>query len=79
MALLNELKIVFLAVKPQTFPEVLQEIAPYISEDHLVVSVAAGISIGSIENHIGNDKRIIRVMPNTPSKVGAGAAGFCLS
>ena len=79
VALLNELKIIFLAVKPQQFPDVLSEIAPYINEDHLVVSVAAGISVASIEKYIGEDKRIIRVMPNTPSKVGAGASGFCLS
>ena len=31
-----------------------------------------------MENYLGTDKRIVRVMPNTPSKIGAGASGFCL-
>lgn len=44
--MLNELKIVFLSVKPQVMDVVLQEIAPHLSEDHLIVSIAAGYSIG---------------------------------
>lgn len=57
---------------------VLQEIAPHITEDHLIVSVAAGYPLAKMENFLGTDKRLIRVMPNTPSKIGAGASGFCL-
>lgn len=56
----------------------MQEIAPHITEDHLLVSVAAGYPLSKMENFLGTDKRLIRVMPNTPSKIGAGAAGFCL-
>lgn len=57
---------------------VLQEIAPHLSDDHLIVSIAAGYSIGQMEKHLGEERRIVRVMPNTPSKVGAGASGFSL-
>lgn len=78
VALLNELKIVLLAVKPQAMDAVLQEIAPHLSGEHLVVSIAAGYSIAQMEKHVGEDKRLVRVMPNTPSKIGAGATGFSL-
>jgi len=57
---------------------VLEEIAPYVNEDHLIVSIAAGYPLKKMEKFLGKDKRIIRVMPNTPSKIGAGAAGFSL-
>lgn len=43
--LLDELRIIFLAVKPQVMDEVLQEIAPIVNEKHLIVSIAAGYSL----------------------------------
>jgi pyrroline-5-carboxylate reductase len=58
--------------------DVLQEIAPYMNESHLLISVAAGYTMERMENFLGTDKRLVRVMPNTPSKIGAGAAGFCM-
>jgi pyrroline-5-carboxylate reductase len=57
---------------------VLKEIAPHVDENHLFISVAAGYPISKMENFLGSDKRLVRVMPNTPSKFGAGASGFCL-
>jgi pyrroline-5-carboxylate reductase len=67
---------VILAVKPQTMPEVLKEIRKKITSKHLVVSIAAGITIEQIADVIGLDRRIIRVMPNTPCLVGASASAF---
>ena len=77
-SLLDELKIIILSVKPNVMDEVLQEIAPIVTDEHLMISVAAGYPISKMENYLGTDKRIVRVMPNTPSKIGAGASGFCL-
>jgi len=57
---------------------VLEEIAPFINDSHLLISIAAGYPISKMENILGTDKRLVRVMPNTPSKIGAGASGFCL-
>lgn len=57
---------------------VLQEIAPFVDDSHLLVSIAAGYPIEKMENFLGTDKRLVRVMPNTPSKIGEGASGFCL-
>ena len=58
---------------------VLQEIAPHITKEHLIVSIAAGYTIERIEKFIGKDKRLIRCMPNTPCKIGAGATVYCLN
>lgn len=58
--------------------DVLEEIAPYVTDKHLIISIAAGYTISRMGKYLGDDKRLIRVMPNTPSKIGAGAAGFCL-
>jgi pyrroline-5-carboxylate reductase len=77
-ALADELQIIILAVKPQMMDGVLQEIAPFVDDNHLFISVAAGYPISKMENFLGSDKRLVRVMPNTPSKFGVGASGFCL-
>lgn len=66
-------KIIFLAVKPQHLPPVLDQIAPYVGPDHLVVSVAAGVTTRLIEERLGGEPKIIRLMPNTPCLVGQGA------
>ena len=58
--------------------EVLQEIEPHITKDHLVVSIAAGYPISKLEKFLGSDKRIIRVMPNISAVVGGAASGYSL-
>jgi pyrroline-5-carboxylate reductase len=68
--------VVVLAVKPQILPRVLDEIAGTITADKLVVSVAAGVPIEAIEAHLQQRSRIVRVMPNTPALVQAGAAAL---
>ena len=67
-----------LSVKPQVMDDVLEEIAPFVTSDHLIVSVAAGYPISKMEKYLGTDKRLIRVMANTPSMIGVGAAGYSL-
>jgi len=74
--LLKEVGIVFLGVKPQVLPGVLFEIKPFI-KNHLLVSIAAGFPIKKIENTLSPKVKVIRVMPNTPTLVGAGAAAIC--
>jgi pyrroline-5-carboxylate reductase len=68
--------IIILAVKPQTMPEVLEEISGVYHPKKLIISIAAGIPTGIIEGHLGNKARVIRVMPNTPSLIGEGAAAL---
>jgi pyrroline-5-carboxylate reductase len=74
--LLKETSIVFLGVKPQVLPGVLYEIKPFV-RNHLLVSIAAGFPIKKIENALSAKAKVIRVMPNTPTLVGAGAAAIC--
>jgi len=65
---------VVLAIKPQVFPEVWPEIEGALRPDALVVSIMAGIP--SVKIAGGKPVRVVRVMPNTPSLVGEGAAGI---
>ena len=64
-----------LCVKPNVMGEVLEEMAGLLKTqgaDKLIVSIAAGISIGYIREKLGADKKVVRVMPNTPAMVGEG-------
>ncbi|NTW56219.1 MAG: pyrroline-5-carboxylate reductase [Chlorobiaceae bacterium] len=69
--------VIVLAVKPYQIEEVLEILKPYLSEKHLLVSVAAGISTEYIRKHAGESIRVIRAMPNTPAFVGEGMTAIC--
>ncbi len=68
--------ILVVAVKPPAVPEVLAEVREEVSERHCVISIAAGVTLQQIDQALGGRGRLIRVMPNTPCLVGAGAAAF---
>src|SRR5271170_6637151 len=69
--------IVLLGVKPQVVGEVLKEIAPELSEETLVISVAASVPTSYIEQRAGAKVPVVRAMPNTCSRVGSGMTGIC--
>jgi len=69
--------VIFLSVKPQQMKEALAGLSPQLTERHLIVSIAAGISLQTMATALGNERRFIRVMPNTPALVNAGASAFC--
>lgn len=74
---LGNCDVVVLAVKPQVMREVLTPLGGALGDPPpLVISVAAGIRVASIEGWLGRPLAVIRVMPNTPSLVGAGASGL---
>jgi len=75
--LLQESDIVVLAIKPQVLRDVLAPLAAELpASPPLLISVAAGIRIASIEQWLGRALGVIRVMPNTPALVGVGASGL---
>lgn len=74
--LLAHVEILFLAVKPQVLPEVAARLTKDLHEDQLVVSIAAGVTLSQLKKYLNGHQRLIRVMPNTPALVGAGAAGL---
>jgi pyrroline-5-carboxylate reductase len=68
--------IIFLAVKPQNYEEVLAELKGY-TNGKIIVSIAAGISTGYIKQRLGSESLVVRVMPNTPLLLGCGATAMC--
>ncbi|GAA1698191.1 pyrroline-5-carboxylate reductase [Fodinicola feengrottensis] len=58
-----------IAVKPQDMGELLVKMAPAVTSDHLIVTVAAGIPTGYVERQLGEGVPVVRVMPNTPALV----------
>ncbi|MEJ2671593.1 MAG: pyrroline-5-carboxylate reductase [Deltaproteobacteria bacterium] len=67
--------VVILAVKPQAMPRLLAEIREFAHPGHLLISIAAGVSLKTLEKAFP-ESRLIRVMPNTPTLVGAGMAAL---
>jgi pyrroline-5-carboxylate reductase len=67
-------RIVLIGVKPVMVPDLLREIADSLEPDAIVVSVAAGVTIATMEALVANP--VLRSMPNTPSLVGRGVTGL---
>jgi pyrroline-5-carboxylate reductase len=68
--------VLIFAVKPQQLPSLLSEVHTLLNTDHLVVSIAAGFRLLQMEQLLGDRGRLVRVMPNTPCLVGAGASAY---
>jgi len=69
--------VIVLAVKPQVVPEVLSELEGNIKPGQLLLSIAAGITIGAMSTRLAPRQAIIRSMPNTPALVGEGISALC--
>ena len=69
---------IILAVKPQMMDAVLAGLKSRLNPRHLVISIAAGVTLNRLTESLGRDARVVRVMPNTPCLVGATAAGFAV-
>jgi pyrroline-5-carboxylate reductase len=69
-------QIVVLSVKPQIMARVLEEVAETIAPDALVISIAAGIPVATIQARLASGTRVIRAMPNTPALVDAAATAI---
>lgn len=76
--ILEKNKLIILAVKPQILPRVLEEIAPAVTEEHILLSVAAGITLSNIERILPSKTRVARIMTNTPVMFREGVSAFSM-
>ncbi len=67
--------VIILAVKPQMIEALLREIVSLVGSK-LIISIAAGVSLGFIEKLLLQNARVVRVMPNTPAQVGQGVSVY---
>ncbi len=68
--------ILILAVKPNIYDLIIDEIRKDIADDTIVIGIAAGINIEYIQNRLGRRLKVIKAMPNTPAMVGEGMTGI---
>ena len=68
--------IVFLGVKPVGITALCDEISPALNASTVVVSVAAAITLSTMQGHLPAGQPVVRSMPNTPLMVGAGVVGL---
>src|SRR4030042_1171784 len=71
---INGREVVVLAVKPQNINQVLDELKGHLKVGQLVVSIAAGVKINTIQERTMH-RNIVRAMPNTPAQIGLGISG----
>jgi pyrroline-5-carboxylate reductase len=71
--------VILLAIKPQTMQQVLDELRGRTTPGQMVLSIAAGTTIGRIRNSLGDEVSVIRSMPNTPALIGHGITGVVAS
>lgn len=69
--------ILIFAVQPAHFEDILKDIKPLLTENHTIISTITGFLIPKIEKEIGEDKFIIRAMPNTAIAVGKSMTCIC--
>ncbi len=72
-------KYVILAVKPQFYEDVFQDIKESVKEEQVIVSIAAGVTIDNVKSGLSTSVRVVRAMPNTPAMVNEGMSGVCYS
>jgi len=69
-------RIILIGVKPAMVPDLLREIAPSLRDDAIVVSLAAGVTLATFTETLGEKTRTVRSMPNTPATVGRAVTGI---
>lgn len=67
----------FLAVKPDQYKGVIEEVKAHIKEGAIIITIAAGVTLESLGSQLGEQVKIVRTMPNTPSLVGEGMSALC--
>ena len=77
-AAVQDAEVLVFAVKPQVMRQAAESVAESVQQRRpLIISVAAGITLPTLDGWLGGGNACVRVMPNTPALLGAGAAGLC--
>ena len=76
-----DIEYIVFAVKPQIFfdfacDEKTRNLKELLNKNHIIISIMAGIKISAIEEYVGKDRKIFRIMPNTPALIGEGVSAI---
>lgn len=74
---LNNAEVIIIAVKPADLETLAEEISGSIPKNAVIASICAGKHLDTLSRLFGADKKIVRIMPNTPALVGEGMSGIC--
>lgn len=77
LQVVEQASVLFLAVKPQKYAEVIAEIAPHLRSEQIVVTIAPGKTLAWLTEQFGTPVKLVRTMPNTPALVGQGVTSYC--
>lgn len=75
--IVKQADMIFLAVKPQYYEEVIKEVSDAFTMDKIMISIAPGKTFAWMEEMLGKPAKVVRAMPNTPSLVKEGMVGIC--
>lgn len=73
--IIDTTNVIVLAIKPQVYPQILEKIKNIVTNDHIIISLAPGITISSLKN-ILNTKKIVRAMPNMGAVISNSMTGI---
>lgn len=75
---IRKIPLIVLAVKPQDIKALFNELKTYISQQHIIISIMAGVTIATLRDSLGTEK-IVRAMPNLPAQIGVGMTVYTAS
>ena len=70
--------LIILATKPQDAYSVYPKLKPFINDNHIILTIMAGVEIADVEKNLGTNK-VVRCMPNLSCQIGMGVTGFMVS
>ena len=68
--------VLILGVKPQLMPQIIRDYVIHVTSETLIMSIAAGLDLSFYEKALGDNKQIVRIMPNTPATISKAMSGF---
>ncbi len=71
-----ESDVLYLAVKPYVYPDVIEEVRSHVREDTIIITIAVGVTLKEMASLFSPNTKVVRTMPNTPSFVGEGMTAY---